>query len=221
MLFVRIKISTYAFWVRWTSIHWHIETLATTCLEWGGVMKETKHYPWYVKIIFWLQKRKYGDVLKSSLIWAKSPRIFLALSWLYGSIDRKNSPISPALRSLVIVRISQINGCSFCVDLNTTVLIERGVDLDKAEALSTWQLSSLFSDKEKLVLEYAEAVTDSTKKISDRLKAEMNKIFNEEKLVELTALIAFQNMSTKFNNAFGVEPQGFCSIDIKSTLTRK
>lgn len=178
-------------------------------------------YPWYVRLIFWLQKRKYGEVLKSAKIWAKSPRLFLALSWLYASIDRKSSPISPVLRSLVIVRISQINGCFFCVDLNTSVLIERGVDLDKAQSLGHWPSSSLFSDKEKLVLEYAEAVTDSTQKINDHLKEELQKIFTEEELVELTALIAFQNMSTKFNNAFGIEPQGFCPIDLKNNLTHK
>ena len=176
----------------------------------------TKPYSWYVRIIFWFQKRKYGEVLKSAQIWAKSPRVFLALSFLYSSIDRKNSPISPALRTLIIVRISQINGCSFCIDLNTFVLMERGVDLNKVQALANWHLSDLFSTQEKLILEYVEAVTDSTKKINDRIKTQVQAVFTEEEIVELTAIIAFQNMSTKFNNAFGIEPQGFCSIDMKS-----
>ena len=179
-------------------------------------------HPWYVRLIFWLQKRKYGEVLNSAIIWAKSPKIFLALSWFYGMIDRNKSPLSPSLRSIVIVRVSQVNGCSFCVDLNSSVLIERGIDLAKAQSLAHWQSSSFFSVKEKVALEYTEAVTDSTKKISDHLKKEIQKLFNEEELVELTALIAFQNMSTKFNNAVGIEPQGFCpTIDTKDNLAIK
>lgn len=178
-------------------------------------------YPWYVRLIFWLQKRKYGEVLKSATIWAKSPKIFLALSWLYGVLDRKSSPLSPSLRSLVLVRISQINGCSFCVDLNASVLLSRGISTEKALSLANWETSELFTDLEKITLEYAEAVTDSSKKISKELQDKMKGLFRDSELVELTALIAFQNMSTKFNNAFGIEPQGFCLIDLKNNLTHK
>jgi AhpD family alkylhydroperoxidase len=175
-------------------------------------MKDQKGYPWYVQILFWLQKRKYGAVLKSATVWAKAPRVFLALSWLYGVLDRKRSPLSPSLRSLVIVRISQINGCSFCIDLNTAVLLARGVSIEKALALQRWRTSELFTDLEKATLEYAEAVTTSREKINPELWLTMREFFNETALVELTALIAFQNMSTTFNNAFGIEPQGFCSL---------
>jgi len=177
-------------------------------------------YPWYVKIIFWLQKRKYGEVLKSAIIWAKSPKIFLALSWLYGVLDRNSSPLSASLRSLVIVRISQINGCSSCIDLNTSVLLSRGISKEKALVLQNWRTSELFTNLEKVTLEYAEAVTDSSKKVKNELRSKIQGFFSETELVELTALIAFQNMSTKFNNAFGVEPQGFCSIDMKSKGTK-
>lgn len=184
-------------------------------------MNDQTKYPWYVRLIFWLQKRKYGEVLKSATIWAKSPKIFLALSALYGVLDRKNSPLSPSLRSLVIVRISQINGCSFCIDLNTSVLLSREISTEKALSLASWKTSEMFTALEKNTLEYAEAVTDSSKKINKELQDKMKELFSEDELVELTALIAFQNMSTKFNNAFGIEPQGFCSIDMKNNLTRK
>ncbi len=176
-------------------------------------MQQSIYYPWYVKIIFWLQKRNYGVILNSALIWAKSPIVFLGLSWLYASLERKKSPIAPVLRTLIIVRVSQINGCAFCIDLNTSVLCKRGVSLEKAQALTYWKQSELFSDLEKLVLEYTEVVTDSNQKISEALKHQIQSYFSEEEIVEITALIAFQNMSTKFNNAFGVAPQGFCGID--------
>jgi AhpD family alkylhydroperoxidase len=169
-----------------------------------------ENYPLFVRLLFWFQKRKYGEVLNSSLIWAKSPRIFLALSWLYGSLDRKNFPLSPVIRTLIIVRVSQLNGCSFCVDLNTSVLLERGCDLEKVQALHKWKDSPLFREEEKLLLEYVDAVTDSKGAIDLDMRDRMARHFSQQDLVEITALIAFQNMSTKFNNAFGLEPQGFC-----------
>lgn len=171
-------------------------------------------HPWYVRCIFYLQKRKYGEVLNSAKIWAKSPGLFLALSCLYGVLDRKKSPISPALRSIIIVRVSQLNSCNFCIDLNTKVLLSRNVSEEKALALENWTSSDLFTDLEKTVIEYTEAVSDSSKQLEQGLKNKIQGFFSETELVELTALIAFQNMSTKFNNAFGVEPQGFCSIKL-------
>jgi len=176
----------------------------------ANCMTVSTHYPWTLRLIFWFQKKKYGEVLHSALVWGRSPKIFLALTHFYRAIDRKSSPVSPALRSLIIVRVSQMNGCEFCIDLNTSVLIERGVSLEKAEAIPQWKTSDLFDEREKLVLEYTEAVTMSTTKISEEMKAKMKAQFSEEEIVELTAIIAFQTMSTKFNNAFGIEAQGFC-----------
>lgn len=62
------------------------------------------HYPWYVRIIFWLQRRKYGTELEPARLWGRTPKVFLALTALYRAIDRKTSPIEPALRSLISVR---------------------------------------------------------------------------------------------------------------------
>ena len=73
-----------------------------------------------------------------------APKLFAAVAILYGMIDRRSSPIDAALRSLVTVRVSQINTCSFCVDLNSATLIKRGVSLEKVQALETWRQSNLF-----------------------------------------------------------------------------
>jgi AhpD family alkylhydroperoxidase len=89
-------------------------------------------YPWYLRPFFWNQRRKYGAVLDSALVWARAPKVFLGVALLYGMIDRESSPLEPALRSLVTVRVSQLNGCRFCVDLNTATLLKRGVALSVA-----------------------------------------------------------------------------------------
>ena len=118
-------------------------------------------YAWYLQPFFWLQRRRYGAVLDSALLWARAPKLFLGVAFLYGMIDRKSSPLDPVLRSLVTVRVSQINGCSFCVDLNSATLMRRGVPFEKVEALENWRDSDLFEKHERAALEYAEAMTRS------------------------------------------------------------
>ena len=98
-------------------------------------------------------------MLESALLWARAPKVFLEVAFLYGMIDRKNSPLHPALRSFITVRVSQLNGCRFCVDINSATLLKRGVPVGKVEALNAWRQSGLFSEPERVALEYAEAVT--------------------------------------------------------------
>lgn len=86
--------------------------------------KPSVQYPWYVRLLFWLQRRKHGEVLKPALLWGRSPRVFLAMASLYAAIDRKGSPLEPVLRSLVTVHVSQMNACRFCVDINSATLAQ-------------------------------------------------------------------------------------------------
>lgn len=169
-------------------------------------------YPWYLRLLFRLQRRKYGAVLESALVWSRSPRLFLGVAVLYGMIDRKSSPIDPVMRSLVTVRVSQINWCPFCVDLNSATLLERGASMEKVETLECWRDSNLFDERERVALEYAEAVTRSDQEVDDDLFARLRREFDDDAIVELTGLIAFQNMSSKFNSALAIPPQGFCRM---------
>ncbi len=167
-------------------------------------------YPWYIRPFFWNQKRKYGQVLNPALIWARVPGLFAAIAILYGVLDRKSSPIDPVLRSLITVRVSQINECRFCIDINSAVMAKRTGSMNKVEALERWQESKLFDNKERVVLEYVEAVTYTDRHVDDDLSRHLREYFNEDDIVELTGLIAFQNLSSKFNSALDLPAQGFC-----------
>nr|MBC8241163.1 carboxymuconolactone decarboxylase family protein [Alphaproteobacteria bacterium] len=121
-------------------------------------------------------------------------------------------PRDPALRSLLPVRVSQINHCAFCVDINAATLLKRGVALDKVEALHEWRKSRLFNDLERDALDYTEAMTYSDREVTDAFVSRLKSHIDDDALVELTGLIAFQNMSSKFNSALDVPAQGFCQI---------
>ncbi|HSM41780.1 MAG TPA: carboxymuconolactone decarboxylase family protein [Afifellaceae bacterium] len=166
----------------------------------------------WLKPFFWNQRRKYGAPLISSLAWARAPKLFFGVAVLYGMIDRRSSPVEPSLRSLITVRVSQINGCSFCVDINSATLLKRGVTVEKVAALPDYRTSALYDDRERTVLDYAEAVTRTDMEVDDPLMARLKTWFDDDGIVELTGLIAFQNMSSKFNNALDVPSQGFCTM---------
>lgn len=169
-------------------------------------------FPWYVRIFFWNQKRRYGAVLEPARLWGRTPKVFAALALLYGALDRRSSPLEPVLRSLITVRVSQINWCAFCVDLNSATVLKRGVDRAKLDELAHFESSRLFSEREKAALAYAEAVTWSDRQPGAEHFTRLRKHFDDDAIIELTGLIAFQNLSSKFNAALQVEAQGFCHM---------
>ncbi len=181
--------------------------------------KPVSQYPWYLRPFFWNQRRKYGQVLVPGLVWGRVPRLFAAVALLYGAIDSRRSALSPVLRSLVTVRVSQINHCAFCVDINSHSLAHRSGSLDKVMQLAQWRQSGVFDDVERAVLDYTEAMTFSDRKVRDEQVAALRRHFDDEGIVELTGLIAFQNLSSKFNSALDIEPQGFCALPAANATT--
>ncbi len=165
---------------------------------------------WYLRPLFWLQRRRWGQVLAPALAWARSPRHYLALLAFYSAIERRSSPLEPALRSLLQVRVSQLTHCAFCMDLNAALAAQRAGSMDKALAVARWRASPGFSEREKAALEYAEAMT--TGALGAELSLRVKTLFGEAALVEMTALVAFQNMSARFNAALDLPSQGFCRI---------
>jgi alkylhydroperoxidase family enzyme len=85
-----------------------------------------------------------------------------------------------------------------------------GINIDKINALMDYKNSPLFDEKEKTALEYADAITYSTKDVHNRLFENLKQYFDEDMIVELTAIIAWENFSSKFNRALRVSAQGFC-----------
>ncbi|CRK84635.1 hypothetical protein BN000_04680 [Neobacillus massiliamazoniensis] len=87
---------------------------------------------------------------------------------------------------------------------------ELGINVEKIKALSEYKDSPLFDEKEKLALEYADAITFSNKDVNDLLFDNLRKYYDEDMIVELTAIITWENFSSKFNRALRVPSQGFC-----------
>jgi alkylhydroperoxidase family enzyme len=77
------------------------------------------------------------------------------------------------------------------------------------EALEEYATSPLFSETEKLVLEYADGMTQTPVEVSDALFAKLREKLTDAQLVELTATLAWENYRARFDHAFGIEAEGF------------
>jgi alkylhydroperoxidase family enzyme len=88
-----------------------------------------------------------------------------------------------------------------------------GVSTEKIEALDTYATSPLFSDAEKVALEYADAITDTRRDVDDALFARVQRHYDDDTLAELTMIIAWENASSRFNRAFRIPSQGFWKPD--------
>ena len=90
------------------------------------------------------------------------------------------------------------------------------MDSDEGEAkvaqLMNWRDSTLFSDSERVALDYAERMTVTGEQVDDALFGRLKQHYSEKQIVELTAAIALENFRSKFNPALGIEAQGFCII---------
>jgi alkylhydroperoxidase family enzyme len=167
---------------------------------------------WWLRPLFWLQRRRHGVHFTPAKVWARVPPLYAALQGFYAALERRDSPLEPALRSIVQTRVSQINHCAFCVDLNASISAQRSGSLDKVLAADRWRDSESFDARERLALEYAEAITRTDGRVGDALMTRLREHFDERSVIELTALVAFQNLSSKFNAALDIPAQGLCRI---------
>ena len=84
---------------------------------------------------------------------------------------------------------------------------ELGITREKIEALPDYAASPLYTERERVALEYADAMTITGRDVSDELFARVREFYEEDAVVELTAVIAWENSSSKFNRALRVPSQ--------------
>lgn len=110
------------------------------------------------------------------------------------SYSLHGSSLGAGLLELVKLRVSQINGCAFCVDMHTRALLEGGEDLQRLTLLPAWRESDFFSARERAALDWAERTNACAEEaVLDSSFAELSKHFEEREIAELTFAIAVIN----------------------------
>lgn len=138
--------------------------------------------------------------------YAAAPQAMKAMMGLEKAISESVLPL--ALRELVRIRASQINGCAYCVDMHTADAVNQGETLRRLAALSTWKETPFFNQQERAALLWTETLTlVATTHAPDDIYEEVAAAFNDQELVELTFVIATINAWNRFGVGFAMQPE--------------
>lgn len=119
----------------------------------------------------------------------------------------RQSGLERELYELIKLRASQINGCSFCIDMHAKNMMQSGEDLDRILMLTVWREVPIYSDKERAVLELTECVTQlSQKGVPQHVYDEVRKYFDESEYVKLIMAINVINCWNRLAVSTGMFP---------------
>lgn len=145
--------------------------------------------------------------MSNRLDYAKaSPEGYRALGAVHVYLQKCGLPAE--LIDLVYLRVSQINGCAFCIDMHTRDLIKLGVSIDKLVLVPVWREGgAVFSERERTALAWAESVTRVAQtNVPDADYAAAAAEFNDKELADLTYAISLMNAFNRLGVAFRSTP---------------
>ncbi|MGO8852274.1 carboxymuconolactone decarboxylase family protein [Mycobacterium sp.] len=168
------------------------------------------------KIAFFFTRRKLArmagletaGMLEPLRMYAHIPPLLNA----YGRLEQAESRLdvlSPRHRALAELKSATTVRCEYCIDLGSQIARQWGITDDELLALSDYRNASCFSDVDKLILEYATAVSRTPVEVSDRLFNALRAHFDTAQLVGLTHVVTLGNLRARFNVALGIGSSGF------------
>ena len=140
--------------------------------------------------------------------YALLPRLLIG----YGAMEDATSKlhnVPERIKLLAELKAATLTNCEYCIDIGSQISRRSGLGDEELLALPRYRDSDLFSDVEKLAIDYAVAMSRTPVEVSDELFADLQRHFDETQIVELTNVIALENMRGRFNLALGIGSAGF------------
>ena len=132
---------------------------------------------------------------------SRAPALMRAVLGLNEAVER--SGIEPSLLHLIKLRASQINGCSYCVDMHAHEALADGDSQQRVIMVAAWRESPLFTTRERAAFAWTEALTKiSEGGVPDALYAEVRAEFSDEVMVKLSVAVAIINTWNRLSVAF-------------------
>ena len=155
-------------------------------------------------------KRRYGQTLLPMELTAHSAPIFAGYLAFESGLERA-SAMDPHYEELGAAKAASMTGCPFCLDIASAIVLKAGATEQQVRQLHDHAQSDAFDETEKLVLDYAEAMSLTPVVVPAELVTQLRERFDDQQIVELTAAIAFESYRGRFNHALGIGSQGFAA----------
>ena len=140
--------------------------------------------------------------------YAHLPRLLFGYGMLEGA-TAKLDRVPERLKVLAELKAATMTSCEYCIDIGSQIARRAGLSDDELLALPRYREGEQFDELEKLVLDYAVGMSRTPVSVPDELFAELCRRFNAPQLIELTNVIALENMRGRFNLALGFGSTGF------------
>jgi alkylhydroperoxidase family enzyme len=153
--------------------------------------------------------RRFGQMVEPTAAASHHSGVLVAMGVLETAVQFGWRKLDPTLRWLAIQATSSRIGCSWCIDFGYYEAMHEGVDPAKIRAVDSWRTSELFEERERVVLEYAEAANGCPADVSEELAARVRAHLSDAEFVELAAWVALESFRSRFNGGLGLRSQGF------------
>jgi 4-carboxymuconolactone decarboxylase len=140
--------------------------------------------------------------------YALRPRLLVGYGMLEDATARLHG-VPERLKVLAELKAATLTTCEYCIDIGSQIARRAGLSDEELLALPSYRDSDLFDDLEKLVLDYAVGMSRTPVEVPDGLFAGLREQLDERQLLELTNVIALENMRGRFNLALGFGAAGF------------
>jgi alkylhydroperoxidase family enzyme len=166
-----------------------------------------------VRIAYRFARRRYGEVPEPFGVIAHHRKLFVASARHELAVEKASRTMPKPLRELAVYRTAWTVGCSWCVDFGTMLMRLDDLDVDRLKHIADFEASDVYSEEEREVIRYADAVSGTPMTVTDEQVAALVERYGHEAVVELTYQIALENQRARFNHALGITDQGFGSGD--------
>ncbi|MFV0132551.1 carboxymuconolactone decarboxylase family protein [Streptomyces sp. HMX87] len=161
-----------------------------------------------LRVVEWYSRRTYGKSLDPVNALGHHSRALRGYLRFEQSVARWNK-LDSDLKALAVMASAASIGCSWCMDFGYWANAERGMDTRKLREVPVWRDSDAYTPLERDVMEYAEAMTANPPTVTDDLAERLRARLGEPAFVELTAVVAVENLRSRINSALGLTSQGF------------
>jgi alkylhydroperoxidase family enzyme len=153
--------------------------------------------------------RRFGQAIDPVAAASHHSGVLVAMGVLETAVEKGWRKLDPGLRWLATQAVAGRIGCTWCTDYGYYEGMHEGIDPRKVRAVPSWRESSLFDERERAVLEYAEATTMTPAEVSADCTERLHRHFSDAEIVELAAWVALENFRSRFNAGLGLRSQGF------------
>jgi alkylhydroperoxidase family enzyme len=160
------------------------------------------------RLAFLYSRKKFKNTVDPVRAAANHSGVLVAMGTLETAVERGWRKLDPTLRWLALQATGGAIGCSWCTDFGYFEGVQQGVEPRKVRDVPRWRSSDVYDERERIVLEYAEAATTPAD-VGEELVRRLHEQFSDAEIVELAGWVALENFRSRFNAGLGLHSEGF------------